>query len=69
MADDKIDFFDGIRSHFEELDVKKAKASKTKSIRSATAEEKVSLGYNAKDRLVVKTEGDNIIGIEKVKIL
>ncbi len=49
----------------EELDVKKAKASKTKSIRSATAEEKVSLGYNAKDRLVVKTEGDNIIGIEK----
>ncbi len=46
------------------LDKLRAEKNKPKkSIRAATAEEKVQLGYNKADRLIVNVEGDTVTGI------
>jgi len=46
------------------LDKLRAEKNKPKkSIRAATAEEKVQLGYNQADRLIVNVEGDTVTGI------
>lgn len=46
---------------FEEIQAKAAKGGK--GLRSATDQEKVDLGYNAKDRLIVKIEDGEVVGI------
>ena len=45
----------------KEIEAKQAKGGK--GIRSATAQEKIDLGYNPEDRLIVKFEGDQVVGI------
>ncbi len=46
------------------LDKLRAEKNKPKkSIRAATSEEKVQLGYNQADRLIVNVEGDTVTGI------
>ena len=46
---------------FEEIQAKAAKGGK--GLRSATDQEKSDLGYNVKDRLIVKVEDGEVVGI------
>tara|TARA_R100001086_G_scaffold12559_3_gene6508 strand:+ start:118 stop:1020 length:903 start_codon:yes stop_codon:yes gene_type:complete len=46
---------------FKEIEAKKAKGGK--GLRSATDQEKADLGYNVKDRLIVKIEDGEVVGI------
>jgi hypothetical protein len=46
---------------FKEIEAKQAKGGK--GLRSATDQEKADLGYNVKDRLIVKVEDGDVVGI------